>query len=457
MNFKQFILENPDRVTNSIWWRSSDSRTFGYIGNKFFISKTATNHPDFAVHLLNKKEINSSDLPEMGSTGEVSRSSFKYPGRLWTLEKIISFWVFPNKNDFDKLIEDLKKNGINIDDSWKIDTDSGMSSKLIPISEYTDKFKEKKVKQVQHLVDPMFKVKDKNIKPGYTKMKLKGFNSFAQYNAMKMTSESVENKNDKYILFKNQKGDNSHKEFYRDEYGTSTEIRDLAMKYSKTHAEQIIKRSPEWKMVRLRDLYEEATTTAPTSVSTGQFQGKPGSVAKRKDDEESDEKEDLKDKIKKKIKKKMNEGMVKHLDFAAKTKKAKTMSDEALEHSIKDCMDCVDKGIDQGYYQDEASVYRQELNKRKKLKKKLDESAENPNEEKEIMKKYFVTKDSDKNTKMYRSENKWVKVLKDGKKFHITLGRKGELSVPKGMNRLKETSDKDMMEVYVSGWFKHND
>lgn len=74
--------------------------------------------------------------------------------------------------------------------------------------------------------------------------------------------------------------------------------------------------------------------------------------------------------IKERIKQKLSEGMHKQLDFVAKAKKAKTMSDDQLEYAIKDCMDCVKKGIDQSYYQDEASVYRDELNKRKKTKKK---------------------------------------------------------------------------------------
>jgi hypothetical protein len=64
----------------------------------------------------------------------------------------------------------------------------------------------------------------------------------------------------------------------------------------------------------------------------------------------------------------LKESLTKHLDFASKEKKANTMTVSQLEYAIKDCIDCVRKGIDQDYYQDEASVYRTELNKRNKNK-----------------------------------------------------------------------------------------
>jgi len=39
-----------------------------------------------------------------------------------------------------------------------------------------------------------------------------------------------------------------------------------------------------------------------------------------------------------------------------------------LEYAVKDCGDCVRCGVDEGYYADEASVYRMELDKRRRAK-----------------------------------------------------------------------------------------
>ncbi len=59
---------------------------------------------------------------------------------------------------------------------------------------------------------------------------------------------------------------------------------------------------------------------------------------------------------------------MKIINWNEKEKLAKKMSIVELEFAIKDCIDCVRLGIDGGYYQDEASIYRTELNKRRKLK-----------------------------------------------------------------------------------------
>ena len=63
--------------------------------------------------------------------------------------------------------------------------------------------------------------------------------------------------------------------------------------------------------------------------------------------------------------------MHKVMDWNAKEAQAAGMTSEALEHSIKDCIQARDamKGWNpqmEGYYQDEASVYRRELNRRAK-------------------------------------------------------------------------------------------
>ena len=64
--------------------------------------------------------------------------------------------------------------------------------------------------------------------------------------------------------------------------------------------------------------------------------------------------------------------MEKILNWKEKEARAKEMTVEQLEYAINDCVECVKCGVDEGYYCDEASVYRAELKKRelKKAKKK---------------------------------------------------------------------------------------
>lgn len=61
--------------------------------------------------------------------------------------------------------------------------------------------------------------------------------------------------------------------------------------------------------------------------------------------------------------------MEKILDFAAKERKAKAMTDEELGYAIQDCEKCITANCDPAYYADEASVYRRELQARSKKPK----------------------------------------------------------------------------------------
>ena len=56
--------------------------------------------------------------------------------------------------------------------------------------------------------------------------------------------------------------------------------------------------------------------------------------------------------------------MEKVLNFTKVGAKAKRMSQAELEYALKDCVECVWQEIDEGYYSDEASVYRDELIRR---------------------------------------------------------------------------------------------
>ena len=52
------------------------------------------------------------------------------------------------------------------------------------------------------------------------------------------------------------------------------------------------------------------------------------------------------------------------VDFTAEEEKAAKMSEESLLMSLKDAIDAAQKGVNEGKYFDQASVYRNELQKR---------------------------------------------------------------------------------------------
>jgi hypothetical protein len=56
--------------------------------------------------------------------------------------------------------------------------------------------------------------------------------------------------------------------------------------------------------------------------------------------------------------------MEKTLDWDQTARIARGMTDEGLEYSIKDALECVRQGVDGGYYLDQISVYRQEQKRR---------------------------------------------------------------------------------------------
>lgn len=57
--------------------------------------------------------------------------------------------------------------------------------------------------------------------------------------------------------------------------------------------------------------------------------------------------------------------MEKQINWKAKADQAEQMTYAELHGAINDCIECVRSRIDEGYYSDEASIYRTELKKRK--------------------------------------------------------------------------------------------
>ena len=133
MKFLNYLKENPDYHKNlDLRWSDYNARCFGYIKGKFYISEKALNHPQFIQSLLNQKLVNPNDLEEFTKSGYVGRKDFNLPGRIWLEDNgsILSLWQNPSKAELNKLISDLKANGIDTN-GLKIE----IKDKLIPIDE----------------------------------------------------------------------------------------------------------------------------------------------------------------------------------------------------------------------------------------------------------------------------------------------------------------------------------
>ena len=90
-------------------WNEYGTHAFGYLNGKFAIGRPGRMHRDIMV-------------PGVGAGNE--RKSFRFPGRIWTEQKVISFWNYPNKQQFEKFAADLKKaTGIDImnDPNYKVE------------------------------------------------------------------------------------------------------------------------------------------------------------------------------------------------------------------------------------------------------------------------------------------------------------------------------------------------
>lgn len=124
---------------------------------------------------------------------EAIRKFFDYAGRLWTKSKIISFWEFPQKQEFLRLIKILNSQleGAEIDKTWKVEVINDKDKDvLIPISKYDgERLSSKKKFDMSklHTMSPKEKKKalqDLGVKSGNDKVKLPDGMSIAQFRSL---------------------------------------------------------------------------------------------------------------------------------------------------------------------------------------------------------------------------------------------------------------------------------
>lgn len=207
IKLKNLLTENPNEIkltpefvkqhglnNDYLHWRDRDAFVFGYYKNKMY-GAYEENHTTI-YYGLNKadkaqliKDIGQGAYPD-------DRESFEYPGRAWTTPKVISFWKYPPKSKMNKIINDLRKKGININNDWYIqvvdkggkyevpDTRKnfmgwtlwdirGKDIKLVKIKDYVGSEKQKG-KGIKHAISPMLKKKDIVPKGVGSKKKVKG-------------------------------------------------------------------------------------------------------------------------------------------------------------------------------------------------------------------------------------------------------------------------------------------
>jgi hypothetical protein len=136
LKLRQFLFEDPDTVNAKLQNIKINAYTepnypFGYYNGKMYIGEENEYHGDMYID---------------DSIKNITREQLDYPGRIWTLDKIISFWEFPKSKDTIKIINDLnaelknKKLRYRITDKWFIDSvNSNFNEYLVSISDFINK------------------------------------------------------------------------------------------------------------------------------------------------------------------------------------------------------------------------------------------------------------------------------------------------------------------------------
>lgn len=203
---KTILLENPDlmRYNGTMYeWSDDDAYSFGYINGQVYVNPFS--HADVAG----------------------DRKKFKYAGRVWTDDGVMSFWEYPpNKQEMKRLVEQIQQyfdiRELNVGDIWntyKVEifiksnefmgninvSDEFDNSKIYPDDPDKGGIAEKRVIQVkdfvgsenadnsdkQHIKSPMIKTKSKDIH-GFGSDKRPNNMTQTQRHQMKSTSEEKE-------------------------------------------------------------------------------------------------------------------------------------------------------------------------------------------------------------------------------------------------------------------------
>ena len=172
-----FINEKGEREL--LQWDLPGAYAFGYYKDKMYISPETKGHGSMGPEDERKTKF-------------FNRNDFKFPGRIWTHQKLISFWIYPTKKELDKILIDLS-DFINVhfdDPEWRIEIiDEHMVYQNVSISEYTGS-KETPYEDLsrQHIISPLLKPK-KEVPQGFGS-KNPSYQSKRAWDMASLTSES---------------------------------------------------------------------------------------------------------------------------------------------------------------------------------------------------------------------------------------------------------------------------
>lgn len=90
------INESPDTIEKlDVSFRDKDAIPFGYYNDNLYIGNFGRTHGDIKIPYYDKEDVG------------IGRKTFKFPGRIWVTNKIISFWEYPSKAELFKILNDL--------------------------------------------------------------------------------------------------------------------------------------------------------------------------------------------------------------------------------------------------------------------------------------------------------------------------------------------------------------
>ena len=115
------ITEDPDvLIYNNKKYSDKDKDTISFVSD---VNQENTKVNQIFVTDLTHKSLYDEDDESL---------NLAYPGRLWTEDKIISFWTYPNETLFKDIIKKLEeKTGLKIfNNSWKIEVVKTKSGKI---------------------------------------------------------------------------------------------------------------------------------------------------------------------------------------------------------------------------------------------------------------------------------------------------------------------------------------
>jgi len=200
MKLKKLLRENPDGVyvgNTRLSYTEGDAHAFGIHKGKAYFSDPGGVHFAIRDHLLDRGEIKEKDYDDF----PYLRGDYKYPGRLWAEDKVISFWEFPKQNQIKSIISKLERgSGLKIwNNGWQVEVidkggkiyrpdsreddprepswdayDVQGDLMLIPIEKYEGSQKQRG-KEISHMKSPLLKKGRREVPMGMgSKKKVKG-------------------------------------------------------------------------------------------------------------------------------------------------------------------------------------------------------------------------------------------------------------------------------------------